>query len=139
MGEHRQTVAGEQKLAPDPFGRNRVISRDVAYDPADVDQSLGTPDDGQRLVRFGRRRVELALRQPQKPFADFLVRHRSWVCVRVSDGRGEHLGLGFVFLDQGDRCCHAEGYSIRIVWLHLLFDLSTGNRVQEQSSRELNS
>jgi hypothetical protein len=53
-------------------------------------------------MQFRRRRhVELALREPQKPYADFLVRHRSRIRIRLGDGRGEHLGLGFVFLDQG--------------------------------------
>ena len=47
IGKHHQTVAGEQNLPPDPFGRDRVIGSDVAYDPADIGQGAGTPDDRQ--------------------------------------------------------------------------------------------
>ena len=47
-GEHHQAVAGEQKLAPDALGRDRIVGCDVADDPTDIGQRLGTPNDGQR-------------------------------------------------------------------------------------------
>lgn len=107
-GEHRQTVAGKQKLAPDPSGRDRVIGRDIANDSTDISQRSGTPDNGQRSARLGGRGVELAFREPQQPSANRFVRHCSRVRVRLGDGRRESAAFGFVILDQWGWRCHME-------------------------------
>ena len=104
-GEHHQTVA-EQKLASGTLGCDRIVGCDLTDDPPDIGQGLGTPDDRQRSARLGRRGVELALGEPQKPSADVLVRYRSRVRVRLGDGRCKSAGFGFVILDQGGGRCH---------------------------------
>lgn len=120
-GEQHQTVAGEQQLAADPFGGDRIVGRDVADDPADVGEGLGSPDDRQRSARLGRWSVELAVGEPQQPSADFVVGHRSRVRVRLGDGRRKKagLGLGFVILGQGGLGCHAWRVAHTPACLHL--------------------
>jgi hypothetical protein len=64
-GEHHQTVAGQQKLASNLLGSDRVVRCDVADDPADIGQCLGTPNDRHRSARFGRRGIKLAVGDTQ--------------------------------------------------------------------------
>jgi len=114
-GKHRQAVAGEQKLAAHPSGRDRVVGRDVLDDPPDIGQGPGTPDDGQQLARLWGRRVELALREAKQPEANLLMRYRSRVRIRLGDGCRESAGFcrGFVVVDQGGWSSHANNISHR--------------------------
>ncbi len=108
VGKYRQTVTSEQKFATHALGCNRIVGRDVANDSADIGQRPGTPDDRQWSVRLGRRDVELALGEPQKPDSDLLMLHRSWISVRLGYRRRENAGLRFVIFDQGGWRCHAS-------------------------------
>jgi hypothetical protein len=55
VGEYHQTIAPEQQLTPHPSGRDRVVSGYITHNPADIGQSLGTPDDRQQLARISHR------------------------------------------------------------------------------------
>jgi hypothetical protein len=108
MGEHHQTVPGEQDFTPDPLGCDRVVGGYVADDPADIGQGPSTPSDRQWSVRLGRRSVKFALGKPQQPGADLLVGHRPRVRVGCGDRSRKSAGFGLVILDQGSRRCHAD-------------------------------
>ncbi len=106
--EHHQAVAGEQQFATNLPRGNRVFGRNVAYDPADIGQRLGAPDDGHRSVRLGRRCVKLALGEPQQPCTDLFMRRGTRVSVGLGDRGGQcaRLIFGLVVLDQRCRLAH---------------------------------
>lgn len=45
MGKHSRVVAGEQQPAPDTSSRDRIVSRDIANDPAGTAQGPGPSGD----------------------------------------------------------------------------------------------
>jgi hypothetical protein len=82
----------------------------MADDPADIGQRPGSPDDGHRSVRLGRRRVELALGEPQQPRANLLVRHGARIGIGLGDRGGQGPRFGLVIFDA--RCGLGRGLTI---------------------------
>ena len=101
---------GEQKFAPDPFGRDRVISRSLADDPADIGQRLGAPADRHRSARLGWRGVEVSVGDTQQPGPNLFVRGRARIGVGLGNrcGHGLRLGGVLVVLDELSGISHVK-------------------------------
>ena len=98
------TVRKQDNAVP---GENRIIGRNISNDAPDIGQRACAPYDGHVSTRDGRRSVEFALGQPQKPRSDFVMRGDPRICVGLGGRRGHKPALSLIVVDQ--RCDFGHG------------------------------